>query len=66
MSDISLAEAKAGLSDVINRVAAGKTMRITRRGKPVVVMTAVGRTFLPVDNATASASFCIWIYRQSG
>jgi prevent-host-death family protein len=49
MSDISLAEAKAEFSDVVNRVEAGETVRITRRGKPVAVMTAVGRTFLPID-----------------
>jgi len=55
VGDISLADAKAGFSDVVNRVAAGETVRITRRGKPVVVMTPVGRTFLPVDIAALEA-----------
>ncbi len=49
MNDISLADAKAGLSELINRVEAGETVRITRRGKPVAVLTPVARTFLPVD-----------------
>jgi prevent-host-death family protein len=49
MSDISLAEAKAGLSELVNRVEAGETVRITRRGKPVAMLTPVARTFLPID-----------------
>jgi prevent-host-death family protein len=35
MSDINLAEAKARLSELVDRVAAGESVRITRRGKPV-------------------------------
>ncbi|MBV9063665.1 MAG: type II toxin-antitoxin system Phd/YefM family antitoxin [Alphaproteobacteria bacterium] len=35
MGDISIAEAKAHLSELLDRVEAGQTVRITRRGKPV-------------------------------
>jgi prevent-host-death family protein len=40
MADVALAEAKAHLSALIDRVAAGETVRITRRGKPVAVLSA--------------------------
>lgn len=36
MVDIPLAEAKARLSELVARVERGETVRITRRGKPVV------------------------------
>lgn len=35
MSDVSLAEAKARLSEFVSRAAAGEAIAITRRGKPV-------------------------------
>lgn len=35
MSTISVAEAKAKLSELISRAAAGETVEITKRGKPV-------------------------------
>lgn len=35
MSAVTLAEAKAHLSELIERVAAGETVCITRRGKPI-------------------------------
>ena len=41
MTDISLAEAKAHLSALIEQAAAGDTVRITRRGKPVARLTAI-------------------------
>lgn len=34
MSSISLAQAKAHLSELVDRVEAGETVEITRRGKP--------------------------------
>lgn len=40
---ISLAEAKAHLSELIDRVEAGDTIDITRRGKPVARLVAVAR-----------------------
>jgi prevent-host-death family protein len=35
MADISIAEAKAHFSELIERAESGETVRITRRGKPV-------------------------------
>ena len=41
MTDIPLAEAKARLSELIVRAAAGEPIRITKRGKPVAQITGV-------------------------
>ena len=41
METVSVADAKARLSEVIDRVLAGEPVQITRRGKPVVQITAV-------------------------
>lgn len=35
MTEVSIAEAKAHLSELVERAEAGETVRITRRGKPV-------------------------------
>ena len=39
MVEVSVAEAKAKLSEIIRRVEAGEDVTITRRGKPVIVMS---------------------------
>lgn len=41
MRQVNLANAKAHLSELVERAAAGETVRITRRGKPVAEITAV-------------------------
>jgi prevent-host-death family protein len=41
MPTVNLADDKAHLSKLIDRAAAGDTVRITRRGKPVAQITAV-------------------------
>jgi prevent-host-death family protein len=41
MSEVSVAEAKAHLSDILNRVEAGESVVITRRGKAVANVTPV-------------------------
>lgn len=46
---ISLADAKAHLSELVDRVEAGESVDITRRGKPVARLTAVARPRNPVD-----------------
>lgn len=51
MSVINLADAKAHLSELVDRVAAGDEIDITRRGKPVARLTAVARPRKPVDAA---------------
>ncbi|WBQ09168.1 type II toxin-antitoxin system prevent-host-death family antitoxin [Hyphomonadaceae bacterium ML37] len=51
MSTISLADAKAHLSELVDRIEAGDTIDITRRGKPVARLTAVSKPRKPVDAA---------------
>jgi prevent-host-death family protein len=41
MPTVNLADAKAHLSKLVDRAAAGDTVRITQRGKPVAQITAV-------------------------
>jgi prevent-host-death family protein len=41
MKDINLAKAKARLSELVDQAAAGETVRILKRGKPVAQITAV-------------------------
>lgn len=55
MDRISLAEAKAHLSEIIDRVEAGESVEITRRGKSAAVITPVTRTKKPVDLAALRA-----------
>ncbi|MER8481360.1 type II toxin-antitoxin system prevent-host-death family antitoxin [Mesorhizobium sp. M1322] len=49
MSVINLANAKAHLSELVDRVEAGDTIDITRRGKPVARLTAVARPRRRID-----------------
>jgi len=51
MDAISLAEARARLSELVDRVEAGESIDITRRGKPVARLTAVARPRKPIDAA---------------
>ncbi|WP_029621178.1 type II toxin-antitoxin system Phd/YefM family antitoxin [Pseudorhizobium marinum] len=51
MHTISLADAKAHLSEPIDRVEAGDTIDIARRGKSVARLTAVERPRKPIDAA---------------
>jgi prevent-host-death family protein len=51
MDTINLADAKAHLSELIDRVEAGASIDITRRGKPVARLTAVARPRQRVDAA---------------
>jgi prevent-host-death family protein len=41
MGSVNLADAKARLSELVERAAAGDTVCITRRGRPVAQITAV-------------------------
>jgi prevent-host-death family protein len=49
MDAITLAGAKAHLSELIDRVEAGDSIDITRRGKPVARLSAVSRPRQRVD-----------------
>jgi prevent-host-death family protein len=55
MTTISLAEAKAKLSELVERAASGETVCITRRGKPIAQITAATRPHEPIDAATLKA-----------
>ena len=49
MDAINLAGAKAHLSELIDRVEAGASIEITRRGKAVARLTAAAKPRKPVD-----------------
>jgi prevent-host-death family protein len=49
MEDVTLAKAKARLSELVERAARGEPVRITRRGKPIARLTGVERQPKPVD-----------------
>lgn len=51
MQSVSLADAKATLSELVDRVEAGDEIDITRRGKPVARLTAVARPRKAIDAA---------------
>ncbi|MEI7608803.1 MAG: type II toxin-antitoxin system prevent-host-death family antitoxin [Rhodospirillaceae bacterium] len=51
MNVVNLADAKAHLSELIDRVEAGDSVDITRRGKPVARLTAVARPRKWIDAA---------------
>ena len=51
MSSINLADAKAHLSELVDRVEAGDSIDITRRGKPVARLTAVAMPRKRIDAA---------------
>ncbi len=49
MDTVSLADAKAHLSALIDRVEGGETVEITRRGKPVARIVGIDRPRKPID-----------------
>ena len=49
MDTVSLADAKARLSELIDRAEKGEDICITRRGKPVVRLTRIERPKKPID-----------------
>ncbi len=55
MTDISLADAKAHLSELVDRVAAGESIDITRRGKPVARLTSATPPRKPINLALLQA-----------
>ena len=52
MDTVSLADAKAHLSELVGRVEAGDAIDITRRGKPVARLSAATRPRKPIDAAS--------------
>ncbi len=55
MSDVTLADAKAHLSELVERVCRGDAVRITRRGKPVARLTGIEREPKPIDTTALRA-----------
>ena len=55
MDRISFADAKAHLSAIIDRVEAGESVEITRRGKTAAVISPVARPKKPIDIAALRA-----------
>ncbi len=55
MGDVSLAAAKAHLSELVERAAAGDLVRITRRGKPVARIIAVEAARKRINSAALRA-----------
>jgi prevent-host-death family protein len=51
MSAVPLADAKARLSELVDRVEAGESIEITRRGRPVALLTKVSAPRERVDAA---------------
>ena len=51
MDAISLADAKARLSELVDRVEAGDSIDITRRGRPVARLTSVAKPRKRIDRA---------------
>ena len=51
MDVVKLADAKAHLSELVDRVEAGDSIDITRRGKPVARLTAVAAPRKAIDAA---------------
>ena len=49
MDAVNLADAKAHLSELVDRVEAGDSIEITRRGKPVARLTAVATPRKRID-----------------
>jgi prevent-host-death family protein len=51
MDAVNLADAKARLSELVDRVEAGDSIEITRRGKAVAQLTAAARPRRRIDAA---------------
>ena len=51
MSNVNLADAKARFGELINKVAAGETVEIVKRGKTVAKLTGANPPRRPIDLA---------------
>jgi prevent-host-death family protein len=49
MDNVSVAEAKAHLSELVERAALGEPVCITRRGKPIAQLTAIAAPRKRID-----------------
>lgn len=60
MKSVSVAEAKAHLSDLITRAADGETVNITRRGKPVAQLVAIQQQRKKIDAVKLKKMIANW------
>lgn len=56
MNAINLADAKAHLSELVDRVVSGEVIEITRRGKPVARLAPVQKSRKRIDLAMLQAA----------
>ena len=63
MGNVTLADAKAHLSELVDRVQAGDTVDITRRGKTVARLVAADRPRQRIDK-TLLAAFTATLPKQ--
>jgi len=49
MEEVTIAEAKAHLSELVERAARGEPVQITRRGKPIARLVGLERQPKPID-----------------
>lgn len=49
-AEVSVAEAKAKLSEILTRVEEGEEITITRRGKPVATLSPARKTLKPFES----------------
>ena len=66
MSRISFADAKAHLSELVDRVEAGESIEITRRGKSVARLTPVPSPRKPIDVAQLRAFTASMPFQTTG
>ena len=55
MGSVNLAEAKAHLSELVARAEAGKSIQISRRGKPVAQLSSLTHARKPIKLASLRA-----------
>ena len=55
MADVTLAEAKAHLSELVDRASKGEPVLVTRRGKPVARILGLDREPAVIDLAALQA-----------
>ena len=60
MKSVSVAEAKAHLSDLISRAADGETVNITRRGKPVAQLVPAKKPLKKIDPVKLKKLISSW------
>ncbi len=50
MHTVSVAEAKAHLSEILDQVDAGEEVMVTRRGKPIARISGIGKRYKPLSS----------------